>query len=150
MQCHQKKHWPFKIFLPQAELSFQWSAQWITNFLEVNELPLVSLPENEGWITAEENNNNNKNNDCGFSVHAAGKALSVQAHNHFLSGHLKQLIVKCIGTAAAGSLCRALKISRAWWCFYYHRRKSPMVQHEWRPQKIFLSIWGMELLNGLV
>lgn len=36
-----------------------------------------------------------------FQYMPLGRTLSVQAHNHFLSGYLKQLLVKCIGRSCS-------------------------------------------------
>lgn len=94
----------------------------------MREFESMSLPENEGlneWPRKKE-----IMVIVVFQYMLLGNTLSVPVHNNFLSGYLKKLILKCIGAAAAGSLCGALKISRAWWLFLYHRRESPMVQHE--------------------
>lgn len=102
------------------------------NFLEVNELTSTPLPENEGldaWLRKK------KKMIVDFQYMPLGRTLSVQAHNHFLSGYLKQLIVKCIGRSCSCRLPSWSAKNKEGMVTLYHRRKSPMVQHKRRPQK---------------
>lgn len=141
------------LFLPQAELSFQWSANagtphlthcywWVTaiqipclwvdylirwfkgpisahwiiiiSWKWVNRHRYLSQKMKE-WMYGWGEKKKKRKMIVFLQYVVLGRTLSVQAYNRFLSGRLKDLIVKRIGTATASSFHGTLKISRAWW-----------------------------------
>lgn len=71
----------------------------------------MNKPSATSFLENERMNARLKKNkeDCVASVNAAGKDVFFQAHN-FLHVYLEKLVVRCIGTAVASSLCGTLNI----------------------------------------